>query len=466
MNIAFYIGTSFDLEDYKAKIIGKMGPANEIVVVKRFLKPLGLANAREEHIHSNPVFSRKPTRKEMTAAERSLGIPFTLLLRYWYNWDRRNERNRAKMLEHYAAITQYFLYWKRFFSENKTRVFVTTYESTFPEIVSVQVARDMGVKVIYIYGGRVGGALMLCDENCGPIYWKKMTEKEKGEIYSMLRERYNARKTAENANIAKDVRRYTDYSPGNIMYKLGRLASYWKNYYAMPRIDRLRTISPFRLFYKYLEGQVRQYYSMRLCREVDYANMNYFLFPMQFDDEANASYQEAFLSQFYVIKSISMSLPMGHYLIIKPHPHWKSRDIPLAKMREVASLPNVRMVSPDVSTIDLINGSKGVFIINSTPGYEALVLGKPVVTFGHDLLFAGREPVITVHDMTELPGLVMRLANGEVRLDEKKAKELVARYYKHLIFLEGRFGMNRTDLTDADAEKMAAALEECIAAIA
>jgi capsule polysaccharide export protein KpsC/LpsZ len=135
-------------------------------------------------------------------------------------------------------------------------------------------------------------------------------------------------------------------------------------------------------------------------------------------------------------------------------------------MKEMMALPNVRMISPDVSTIDLINGSKGVFIINSTPGYEALVLGKPVVTFGHDLLFAGKEPVVTVHDMSKLPGVVMKLAKGGMKPDEKKAKELVARYYKHLIFLEGRFGMNRIDLTNADAKKMAGALEECIAAIA
>lgn len=466
MNIAFYIGTSFDLEDYKTKIIGSMGRGNDIIVAKRFPKPLGLANAREEHILSDAAFSRKPTKKEMADAERSLGIPFTLLLRYWYNWERKNERNRARMLEHYAAITQYFLYWKKFFAENKTRVFVTTYESTFPEIVSVQVAKSMGIKVIYIYGGRVSGSLMLCDENCAPIYWKKVSEKEKNETYAMLRERYNARKAAENLNVAKDVKGYSDYSPGNIWYKLGRLVSYWRNYYAMPKIDRMRTISPFRLFYKYLEGQVRQYYSMRLCRNWDYKNMNYFLFPLQFDDEANASYQEAFLSQFDVIKDISAALPLNHFLIIKPHPHWKNRDIPIGRMKEIMALPNVRMISQDVSTIDLINGSKGVFIINSTPGYEALVLGKPVVTFGHDLLFAGKEPVITVHDMSRLLGIVMKLAKGGIRPDEKKAKELVARYYKHLIFLEGRFGMNRIDLTDADAEKMASALEECIAAIA
>ncbi|MFA5412029.1 MAG: hypothetical protein WC350_01630 [Candidatus Micrarchaeia archaeon] len=466
MNIAFYTGTSFDLEEYKTKIIGSMGRGNEIIVAKRFPKPLGLANAKEEYIHSDEVFSRKPAKKEMAEAERSLGIPFPLLLRYWYNWDRKKEKNRAAMLEHYAAITQYFLYWRKFFSENRTHVFVTTYESTFPEIVSVQVARSMGIKVIYIYGGRVSGSLMLCDADCAPIYWKKITEKEKGEIYSMLRERYNARKAAENLNVAKDVRKYSDYSLGNIAYKLGRLVSYWRNYYAMPKMDRMRTISPFKLLYKYLEGQARQYYSMRLCRDWDYRNMNYFLFPLQFDDEANASYQEAFLSQFDVIKAVSLSLPINHYLIIKPHPHWKNRDIPVGRMKEMMALPNVRMISPDVSTIDLINGSKGVFIINSTPGYEAIVLGKPVVTFGHDLLFSGKEPVITVHDMNKLPGVAAKLANGGIRPDEKKAKELVARYYKHLIFLEGRFGMNRIDLTDKDAKKMARALEECISAIA
>jgi len=462
MKLAFYIGTSFDLEDYKVKIINNMDNSFVITVAKRFPKSLDLLHAKEEYIHAAPIFSREPTAEEILESEKYLGIPYSLLLKYWYNWNEKNEKNKKIMQAHYSAITRYVLYWREFFKRTRPSVFVTTYESTFPEIISVEVAKKLDIKVVYIYGGRMSGSLMLCDDRCAPIYWRNVSEKEKTEISAMLRERYLARKSAENAQIAKDVGRYSDFSPRNISYKLGRLVSYWNNYYSMTKIDRMRTISPFRLVYKYLVGQARQFYSGFSWKKADFRNMNYFLFPLQFVDEANASYQEAFLDQFDLIRDISKVLPANHFLVVKAHPHYRGRDVPIKRLGELKNLKNICIIDPDTSTQELIQNSKAVFIINSTPGYEALALGKPVVTFGHDLLFANDPALITIHDINDLPEVIMKFANNSIRLNEDAVKTFLARYYKHLIFLDGRFGMNRIDLTASDAKKVAETLQECV----
>ena len=85
--------------------------------------------------------------------------------------------------------------------------------------------------------------------------------------------------------------------------------------------------------------------------------------------------------QIFLVKTIARSLPVGWKLYVKEHPSmfgYRTR----AYYRELAKNPNVKIIDPTVLSFDLIQNAKLVCTINGTVGFEALLLKKPVITFG------------------------------------------------------------------------------------
>lgn len=93
--------------------------------------------------------------------------------------------------------------------------------------------------------------------------------------------------------------------------------------------------------------------------------------------------------QLLPIVLLSRSLPEGWMLYVKDHPNqFNERKIPNANYRNalfydtVLRLPNVRFVSLDVSSSELIRNARVVSTLTGTMGWEGLRQGKPVIAFG------------------------------------------------------------------------------------
>ena len=74
---------------------------------------------------------------------------------------------------------------------------------------------------------------------------------------------------------------------------------------------------------------------------------------------------------------------------------------PLGTYRRLKELYNVELVSPNISTFDLIQNCVSVTTINSTAGLEAFTLGKPCILFGH-AIYADFKNVLQVDLMEGL----------------------------------------------------------------
>lgn len=109
---------------------------------------------------------------------------------------------------------------------------------------------------------------------------------------------------------------------------------------------------------------------------------DYAFFPLHYDPELSTMvYAPYFTDQIWLIKSIAQSLPINMKLYVKEHPTMVGLRS-LAYYREIQKIPNVRLINPDVNSIEIIKHTKIALLISSTVGWEALLLGKPVVTFG------------------------------------------------------------------------------------
>ena len=108
----------------------------------------------------------------------------------------------------------------------------------------------------------------------------------------------------------------------------------------------------------------------------------YVLYPIHFQPEASTLVQAPYyLDQAALIADISKSLPVGYQLYVKEHVSNRGRR-PLSFYKRLRDTFGVRLLGPDEDTWTLIREAAAIAVITGTVGWEGLLFGKPVVTFG------------------------------------------------------------------------------------
>lgn len=109
----------------------------------------------------------------------------------------------------------------------------------------------------------------------------------------------------------------------------------------------------------------------------------YYFYPLHLEPEAVVLYHAhgLYTNQVKLIQNIAAQLPPGVLLYVKDHPHdhgYRSADDYLA----LKSVPNIRLLDSSISGKEVTAHSIGVITQTGTAGFEALLLGKQVFTFG------------------------------------------------------------------------------------
>lgn len=108
----------------------------------------------------------------------------------------------------------------------------------------------------------------------------------------------------------------------------------------------------------------------------------YLFFPLHFQPEASTLIAGSyFTNQIEVVKNLARSVPIDWEVVVKEH-FWMRGQRGLEAYRELQRIANVRMVSFDVPTYQLIEDAEVISTVTGTSGLEAALWGKPVVSFG------------------------------------------------------------------------------------
>ena len=150
----------------------------------------------------------------------------------------------------------------------------------------------------------------------------------------------------------------------------------------------------------------------------------FIFFPLHVAPEASTMIlAPMYLDQPALIEQISLSLPLNFKLYVKEHIPMLGRR-PLEFYDRIRRLPNARLVDPRASSFDLITNSRLVTTITGTAGWEALQLGKPVITFGN--VFYNMVPLVRhVTDTAQLPQAVHDQLTS-YQYDEAQVAKLLA----------------------------------------
>ncbi len=137
----------------------------------------------------------------------------------------------------------------------------------------------------------------------------------------------------------------------------------------------------------------------------------YVLFPLQVAAEVSVTLLGRYLGdQAGVAANIARALGPGVRLYIK-ETQGALGTRPPGFHRQLARLPNARLIDPGADMHRLIEGSIGVVTISSTAGLEALIFGRPVALLGR-ACYGAFEEVARPGSFEELGPLVRRWARG------------------------------------------------------
>ncbi len=154
----------------------------------------------------------------------------------------------------------------------------------------------------------------------------------------------------------------------------------------------------------------------------------YLLYPLHYHPESSTSIlSNAYLDEFDVIRNICFSLPVGTMLYVKDHISAFGYP-PINFYRKLASLPNVRILSPFENTKALIRNSAAVITLTSTVGYEALLLNKRVFLFG-STFYKFHPNVVRVENPARLFELFESYLDENLPADQEYNLQFLAGYY-------------------------------------
>ncbi len=172
---------------------------------------------------------------------------------------------------------------------------------------------------------------------------------------------------------------------------LGRLGTAMSHYFGDR--DDPTAVSPLRAIRQRLQriARVRVAAAMHVF-ESPVPDEKYVLYPIHFQPEASTLVQAPFyLDQVVLLQDIAKSLPIGHRLYVKEHVSNRGRR-PIEFYEAIRRIPAVRLLSPNEDVWSLIRNAGAIAVITGTMGWEGLLFGKPVITFGD--VFYNRVPQV------------------------------------------------------------------------
>lgn len=110
---------------------------------------------------------------------------------------------------------------------------------------------------------------------------------------------------------------------------------------------------------------------------------HYVYFPLHLEPEIALLLQAPYQTdQAALIRQIARSLPVNYKLYVKDHPEM-AQYRPRSFYKSIKRNPNVKLINASIRGFDLILGAKLITTITGSTGWEAIMLKKPVITFGH-----------------------------------------------------------------------------------
>lgn len=289
------------------------------------------------------------------------------------------EHSKMPREKTYAVMAKHFRFWEDYLQKNEIDVILGGSER-FINVIPRVVSKKYSVQYVTLNSSPIPGRSCVSTDVHGhhsPLdeYWKKnknreLTKEEKERAIQFIKSFRQERGREFVWGSMPEV------SLKKIKFFLDRT---WKKIFVEGIDYPYMDISggTWRYVLKLTRARLaRKYYSEYNPKE------NYVFYPLHMPHEAQLRLRaQQYIDQVYVAENIARSLPAGYKLYVKEHPNHRG-EFSLGELKKIAELPNVKLLPPPISSPEVAENSSCVVTINSTVGWEAMLLKKPVINLG------------------------------------------------------------------------------------
>ncbi|HEU0050983.1 MAG TPA: hypothetical protein VFQ60_02915 [Patescibacteria group bacterium] len=171
--------------------------------------------------------------------------------------------------------------------------------------------------------------------------------------------------------------------PKNAIRSITAFVKLLKDFYTKPDRHDYDTVHP----WHYLIDRIKR--KLNNLRGTDdlYDTFNpdepFVFFPLHYEPEISLLLLAPFRTdQLSLIKQIARALPVQYKLYVKDHPQMAEYR-PRRFYKALKKIPNIKLIRPSMKSFEILPRAKLIATITGTAGWEAIMLGKPVISFGH-----------------------------------------------------------------------------------
>ncbi|MFH1841402.1 MAG: hypothetical protein ABH800_01410 [Candidatus Nealsonbacteria bacterium] len=272
-------------------------------------------------------------------------------------------------------------------------------------------AKKMGIKIIHIRPTRVKNRVVLAD-TCYDIF------SGVNKFFDSIRSGSHRSDCKEEAiSFLKEFQEKPSQFTSYYLPPKKKVPFFEKIIKAGGYFWQLRK-DPFGYFKKKITRSKRKWKGFKGLFEEPNENEEFAFYPLHLEPELATSLLAPFyMNQIALIQNIARSLPVHFKLYVKEHPNMVYKRS-LSYYKELRKIPNVKLINPAVQSIPLIKKAKIVLTITGTAGWEAVLFGKPVITFGQ--VFYNKLSIVErCQSIEELPLMIKKaLENFNFKEDE------------------------------------------------
>ena len=179
-----------------------------------------------------------------------------------------------------------------------------------------------------------------------------------------------------------------------------------RDYLASEGRDDYSTIKPWDAIKDLVRRKARNLIGLRdLYDPFTPDDEDFVFFPLHYEPEISLLLQApTHTDQLALIRHIARSLPVRYKLYVKDHPEM-AQYRPRSYYRALKKNPNVKLIDASVSSFAITPKAKLVATITGSTGWEAIMLKKPVISFGHQF-YNELSAVSYCGCMEDLPALI------------------------------------------------------------
>ena len=298
---------------------------------------------------------------------------------------------------------------------SKPDFFMTTVTDQRRSNLLERMCRSKGIKVLMLETSRLGYRSTISEEANEIDYFQDMQSTNNKITFSELREnikKFSRYKQAKSLRAGGFNFSMWEKIKSSLYWMINTFDKEYRMGYDHFGMTRFNVITD-RLSAAIKRSYRESYIDKALVRKVK--NEKFVYFPLSVEPERTLSISAPFyMNQLEIIRNVARSIPADYKLYVKEHMamkyrHWR----PISYYKTIMDLPNVTLIHPSLSNVELIKNCSIVFVITGTAGLEAAYYGKPSIIFGHTS-YDSLPSVHKIENLEDLPKIIRTCLDEKV----------------------------------------------------